>query len=49
MWWTPGHPFKSSLTGESAKQSCDAYTAATDKQWTQPIGFAHALFEVAPT
>ena len=23
------------------------YTAATGKQWTQPIGFAHALFEVA--
>ena len=24
-----------------------AYTTATGKQWTQPIGFAHALFEVA--
>ena len=47
VWWTPAHPFKSSLTGESAKQLADAYTAATKKQWTQPIGFAHALFEVA--
>ena len=25
----------------------DAYEAATKKQWTQPIGFVHALFEVA--
>ncbi|MEI4878536.1 hypothetical protein, partial [Klebsiella pneumoniae] len=24
-----------------------AYEAATKKQWTQPIGFAHALFEIA--
>jgi len=47
VWWTPNHPFKSSLTGQSAKQLADAYTASTKKQWTQPIGFAHALFEIA--
>ena len=47
VWWTPGHPFKSSLTGSSAKQLADGYTQATKKQWTQPIGFVHALFEVA--
>ena len=47
VWWSPSHPFKSSLTGQSAKDLADAYTAATKKQWTQPIGFAHALFEVA--
>jgi branched-chain amino acid transport system substrate-binding protein len=47
VWWTPSHPFKSSLTGQSAKQLADAYTAVTKRQWTQPIGFAHALFEVA--
>ena len=47
VWWSPSHPFKSSLTGMSAKQLADAYTAATKKQWTQPIGFVHALFEVA--
>ena len=47
VWWTPSHPFKSSLTGQSAKQLADAYTAATKKQWTQPIGFAHALVEIA--
>jgi branched-chain amino acid transport system substrate-binding protein len=47
VWWTPNHPFKSSLTGASAKQLGDGYTQATKKQWTQPIGFVHALFEVA--
>jgi branched-chain amino acid transport system substrate-binding protein len=47
IWWTPSHPFASSLTGETAQELADAYTEATDSQWTQPIGFAHALFEVA--
>jgi branched-chain amino acid transport system substrate-binding protein len=47
IWWSPSHPFKSSLTGQSAKELCDAYTAATGKPWTQPIGFNHGLFEVA--
>lgn len=47
VWWTPSHPFQSSLTGQSTRQLADAYEAATRKQWTQPLGFAHALFEVA--
>ena len=47
IWWTPSHPFSSSLTGASAKDVAAAYTTETGKQWTQPIGFAHALFEVA--
>ena len=47
VWWSPSHPYKSSLTGDTAKSLCDAYTATTKKPWTQPIGFKHALFEVA--
>ena len=47
VWWTPSHPFKSSLTGQSSAEVAAAYTKATGKQWTQPIGFVHALFEVA--
>ena len=31
----------------NAKTLADAYTGATKKQWTQPIGFVHALFEIA--
>ena len=41
------HPFTSSLTDQSAQELADAYSEDTGKQWTQPIGFAHALFEVA--
>ena len=47
VWWSHHHPFNSGLTGESALQFCNAYTAATGKQWTQPIGFKHANLEVA--
>jgi branched-chain amino acid transport system substrate-binding protein len=46
-WWGPPFPFKSSLTGQSAAQLAAAYTAFAKEQWTQPIGFAHAVFEVA--
>ena len=47
VWWSPNHPFKSSLTGQTAKQLADAYEKSSGKQWTQPIGFIHALLEVA--
>ena len=47
MWWSPSHPFASSLTKQSAKALAEQYETSTKKQWTQPIGFAHALFEVA--
>jgi branched-chain amino acid transport system substrate-binding protein len=47
IWWTPHHPFKSGLTGQSAQELTNAYVGATKRPWTQPIGFQHALFEVA--
>ncbi len=47
IWWSPNHPFRSSLTGDSAKALADGYTALSGRPWTQPIGFKHALFEVA--
>jgi branched-chain amino acid transport system substrate-binding protein len=47
VWWTPSHPFKSSLTGQTAQEVADAFREATGGPWTQPIGFAHALFELA--
>jgi branched-chain amino acid transport system substrate-binding protein len=47
VWWSPWHPFASSLTKQSARALADAWEAATKKQWTQPVGFAHALFEIA--
>lgn len=47
VWWTPNHPFRSTLSGQTARELADSYEAETRKQWTQPLGFAHALFEVA--
>jgi branched-chain amino acid transport system substrate-binding protein len=46
VWWTPTHPFSSSLTGVTSQQLSDQYTESTGKQWTQFVGFVHALFEV---
>jgi len=46
VWWSPGHPFASSLTGASARELAEGYTTDTGRPWTQPIGFKHALFEV---
>lgn len=46
IWWTPNHPFPSSLTGESSADLANGYMTATNRPWTQPIGFKHALFEV---
>ena len=46
VWWSPAHPFTSSLTGASAKELADGYSASSGRPWTQPIGFKHALFEV---
>lgn len=47
VWWSPMHPFTSSLTKDTAAAVAADYTATTNKQWTQPIGFGHALFEIA--
>jgi branched-chain amino acid transport system substrate-binding protein len=47
VWWSPSHPFKSSLNGMSASDLAAGFTASTGRQWTQPIGFIHSLFEAA--
>ena len=47
VWWSNTHPFKSSLTGQSAADLAADYTAKSGRPWTQPIGFVHSLFEVA--
>ena len=47
VWWSPAHPFRSTLTGQGCGEMAEAYAAATGRPWTQPIGFVHALFEVA--
>jgi branched-chain amino acid transport system substrate-binding protein len=47
VWWSPRHLFKSSLTQQTAAELAAAYTSATGKQWSQPLGFSHALCELA--
>jgi branched-chain amino acid transport system substrate-binding protein len=47
IWWTGRHPFTSSLTGQTAADLAAAFEEETGAQSTQPLGFAHALFEVA--
>jgi branched-chain amino acid transport system substrate-binding protein len=47
VWWTPAFPFKSTLTGQVSKDLADQWEAETGKQWTQPLGYSHALLEVA--
>ena len=47
VWWSAQHPFKSSLTGQSAADLAADFTAKTSRPWTQPIGFVHSLFEMA--
>jgi branched-chain amino acid transport system substrate-binding protein len=46
VWWSPNHPFSSSLSGASARNLAEGYSTASGRPWTQPIGFKHALFEV---
>ncbi|PYN80590.1 MAG: branched-chain amino acid ABC transporter substrate-binding protein [Candidatus Rokuibacteriota bacterium] len=47
VWWTPKYPYKSSLTGQTARELATDWENTTGKQWTQPIGYAHAIWEVA--
>jgi branched-chain amino acid transport system substrate-binding protein len=47
IWWSPSHPYVSSLNGLSCSDLGEVFQVSTGKQWTQPIGFAHALFEIA--
>lgn len=46
VWWAPSFPYKSSITGQSSADYAAAFTKSTGKQWTQPLGYAEALFEV---
>lgn len=47
VWWSPDHPYPSTLTGESSADLARSYTAATGRQWIQPMGYKHALVETA--
>lgn len=47
VWWSPNHPYPSTLTGESSADIANGYMAASGRQWVQPMGYKHALAEAA--
>ncbi len=47
VWWSPDHPFNSSLEKISAKDLCADWTKDTGQVWTQPIGYKYAGYEIA--
>jgi branched-chain amino acid transport system substrate-binding protein len=46
VWWTPAFPYRSTLTGETSADLAAKWEAASGKQWTQPLGYSHAMWEV---
>lgn len=46
VWWSKYHPYNSGLTGQTSLELADEYEAASGRQWSLPLGFRHALFEV---
>jgi branched-chain amino acid transport system substrate-binding protein len=47
LWWSPAFPYQSSLDGTPAAAFADGYKTSTGQQWTQPMGFLYAIFEIA--
>lgn len=47
VWWSPQHPYPSTLTDQSSRQIAEGYTAQTGRPWVQPMGYKHALAEAA--
>jgi branched-chain amino acid transport system substrate-binding protein len=47
LWWTPSFPYHSSLDGTTAAAFAAGYKTSTGQQWTQPMGFLYAIFEIA--
>lgn len=46
-WWSPYHPFKSSIDGMTCQELCDKYTAETGRVWNATLGFKYGSMEVA--
>ena len=47
VWWSPDHPFKSSLENVSARDLCSDWMKDQNQEWTQPIGYKYAGYELA--
>ncbi|HEX3782910.1 MAG TPA: ABC transporter substrate-binding protein [Pseudonocardiaceae bacterium] len=47
VYWSPRHPYRSSLDGLTCAELAVDYQRGTGQAWLQPLGMAYALFEVA--
>lgn len=47
VWWSPSHPYTSSIDGTTASALADGFAQDSGKQWTQALGSVYSLFEVA--
>ena len=47
VWWSPWHPWKSSIDGMTCQQLADAYEAETGLPWSPPMGYKYAGMEIA--
>ncbi len=45
VWWTPAWPYRSPVTGQTAKEFAAAWESETGKQWTQPLGYTLGLWD----
>lgn len=46
VWWSPAHPFKSSLSGATASDLCQAWMQHSGKEWLQTLGYKYAGYEI---
>src|SRR5665213_2688578 len=46
-WWSPYHPYTSTITGQTAKQLADGFETSSGQQWLSSLGSVHSLFEIA--
>jgi branched-chain amino acid transport system substrate-binding protein len=46
VWWSDKHPYKSSITGQTASELSKAYAAASGKQPTSTLGYKYANIEI---
>lgn len=47
IWWSPFHPYASSIDGTTAKDLATGFATSTGNQWTQALGSVYSLFEIA--
>ena len=47
LWWSPSFPYKSSRTGLTSKKLAESWIKKKNKQWTQLLGYDHAVYELA--